>query len=99
MRAGLLCAQGKVDANICKPSSLARVARTRGTHAAGTSRSPQRPITRGIARLSPAAVAEREQTERKEQQWQKENMATAHHEHDHRNCKADRKHTHQQTPF
>jgi hypothetical protein len=26
-------------------------------------------------------------------------MATAHHEHDHRNCKADRKHTHQQTPF
>jgi hypothetical protein len=26
-------------------------------------------------------------------------MATAHHEHDHRNCKADSKHTHQRTPF
>jgi len=46
----------------------------------------------------PAAVAEREQTERKKQQWQKENMATAHYEHDHGNRKADRKHTHQRTP-
>jgi hypothetical protein len=45
----------------------------------------------------PAAMAEREQAERKEQQWQKENMATAHHEHDYGNCKADRKHTNQRT--
>ena len=43
-------------------------------------------------------MAEREQAERKEQQWQKENMAAAHHEHDHGNCKADSKHTHQRTP-
>jgi hypothetical protein len=47
---------------------------------------------------TPAAVTEREQAEGKEQQWQKENMATAHHEHDHGNCKADSKHTHQKTP-
>jgi hypothetical protein len=26
-------------------------------------------------------------------------MATAHHEHDHGNCKADCKHTHQRTPL
>ena len=51
------------------------------------------------ARLLPAAVAESEQTERNEQQRQEENMATAHHEHDHGNCKADRKYTHhQRTP-
>jgi len=62
-------------------------------------RSRQESIARaGIARLSPAAVAEREQAERKEQQWQKENMPTTHHEHDHGNCKADRKRTHQRTP-
>jgi hypothetical protein len=44
-------------------------------------------------------MPEREQAERKEQQWQEEDTATAHHEQDHGNCKADRKHTHQQTPF
>jgi hypothetical protein len=42
-----------------------------------------------------AAVTEREQAEREEQQWQEEDVATAHYEHDHGNCKADRKHTHQ----
>jgi hypothetical protein len=46
-----------------------------------------------------AAMAEREQAVREEQQWQEEDMATTHHEHDHGNCKADRKHTHQQTPL
>jgi hypothetical protein len=51
-----------------------------------------------MAGLSPAVVAEREQAERKEQQWQKENMATAHHEHEHGNCKANGKQTHQRTP-
>jgi hypothetical protein len=51
-----------------------------------------------MAGLSPAVVAEREQGERKEQQWQKENMATAHHEHDQGKCKADSKHTYQRTP-
>jgi hypothetical protein len=43
-------------------------------------------------------VAEREQAERKEQQWQKENMATAYHQDDHGNGKADRKQTDHQTP-
>jgi hypothetical protein len=94
----LLSLRGKVDASICKPLSRARAARTGGTHVAGTSRSRQQSIARGIARLSPAAVAEREQAERKEQQWQKEHMATAHNEHDHRNRKADSKHTHQRLP-
>jgi hypothetical protein len=97
-RSELLSAQGKVDASICKRGRRARVARTGGTHAAGTSRSRQQSVARGIGRLSPTAVAEREQAERKEQQWQKENMATAHHEHDHGNCEADSKHTHQRTP-
>jgi hypothetical protein len=36
--------------------------------------------------LFPAAVAEREQAERNEKQWQEEDMATAHDEHDHGNC-------------
>jgi hypothetical protein len=51
-----------------------------------------------MAGLSPAVVAEREQAERKEQQWQKENVATAHNEHDQGNCKADSKHTYQTDP-
>jgi hypothetical protein len=65
---------------------------------AATSHGTNNRVARGLARLSPAAVAEREQAERKEQQWQKENMATAHHEHDHGNCKADSKYTHQRIP-
>ena len=44
-------------------------------------------------------MAEREQAEREEQQWQEEDVATAHYEHDHRNCKADRKHTHVTNPL
>jgi hypothetical protein len=43
-------------------------------------------------------AAESEQAERKEQQWQKENMATAYHEHEQGKCKADSKHTYQRTP-
>jgi hypothetical protein len=54
-------------------------------------------MSRRIARLSPAPVAEGEQTERNEQQRQKENMAAAHHEHDYGNRKTDRKHTNQRT--
>jgi hypothetical protein len=50
-----------------------------------------------MAGLSPAVAAEREQAERKEEQWQEENMATAHDEHDQGNCKADSKHTNQRT--
>jgi hypothetical protein len=87
-------AAGKVDASICKPSSRARAARTGETHAAETSRSRQQSVAPKWARLLPAAVPEREQPEREEQQWQEENMPTAHHEHDHGNRKADRKHTH-----
>jgi hypothetical protein len=76
------------------------MARIGGTHGAGTSRSRQQSVARGIVPLSPVAVAEREQAERNKQQWQKQNMATAHHEHDHGNCEADSKHTHQRTvPF
>lgn len=52
-----------------------------------------------MAGQSPAVAAEREQAERKEQQWQKESMATAHHEHGQGNCKADSKHTYQRTPL
>jgi hypothetical protein len=52
-----------------------------------------------MAGLSPAVVAEREQSKRKEQQWQKENVATAHHEHDQGNCKADSEHTYQTDPL
>jgi len=47
----------------------------------------------------PAAVAERKQAEREEQQWQEEDMATAHYEHDHGNCKANGKHTHVTDPL
>jgi hypothetical protein len=52
-----------------------------------------------MAGLPPPVVAEREQAERKEQQWQEEDMATAYYEHDQGNCKADSKHTYQRTPF
>ena len=90
-------AEGKAGASTCKPARRARAVQTGGTHAAGTSRSRHRSIA-SRARLLPAAVAEREQAERQEQQWQEEDMASTRHEHDHGNCKADCKHTHQRTP-